>query len=89
MKPNGTNRLVWPIYNQMYFLDVPKLPPLVPEPEPDEVKDIFEDKEPSKARRPSGPKTPDPYQSDDPSIMLPVFVVIGAFIPILFCLCKL
>lgn len=40
-------------------------------------------------RRPSGPRTPDPYASDDTSSMLPVFVAIGAAIPILFCLCKL
>ncbi|XP_037801307.1 malectin-A-like [Penaeus monodon] len=40
-------------------------------------------------RRPSGPRTPDPYASDDTSSMLPVFVAIGAAVPILFCLCKL
>ncbi|KAG0713349.1 Malectin [Chionoecetes opilio] len=40
-------------------------------------------------RRPSGPRTPDPYAADDTSSMLPVFVAIGAAIPILFCLCKL
>lgn len=59
------------------------------EPEADDFKDEVEEKKQAKNRRPSGPKTPDPYQTDDNSIMLPVFVVIGAFIPILFCLCKL
>lgn len=67
---------------------VPKLPPLLPEPELDEVKEESEEKV-SKTRRPSGPKQPDPYSMDDTSIMLPVFVAIGAFIPLLFCLCKL
>ncbi|GJQ83350.1 hypothetical protein Trydic_g18135 [Trypoxylus dichotomus] len=66
---------------------VPKLPPL--EPEPIEV--IKE--EPNfiqpRNRRPSGPKQPDPYEVDDSSTMLPVFIAIGAFIPLLFCLCKL
>lgn len=44
---------------------------------------------PAKNRNPSGPRTPDPYSIDDSSMMLPVFVAIGAFIPLLFCLCKL
>lgn len=83
-----------PKINAIYVMkgsvdDVPKLPPMPSEPEADEFKDEVEEKKQAKNRRPSGPKTPDPYQSDDPSIMLPVFVVIGAFIPILFCLCKL
>lgn len=69
--------------------DIPKLPQMAPEPEVEDVKEEVEEKRQSKSRRPSGPRTPDPYQSDDPSIMLPVFVVIGAFIPIMFCLCKL
>ena len=43
----------------------------------------------SKSRNPSGPKTRDPYENDDSSAMLPIFVAIGAFIPLVFCLCKL
>lgn len=39
--------------------------------------------------RKSGPKQEDPYALDDSSVMLPVFIAIGAFIPLLFCLCKL
>ncbi|XP_063238202.1 malectin [Bacillus rossius redtenbacheri] len=69
--------------------DVPKLPPLPSEPEPADVRDEAEDPQPGKNRRPSGPRTPDPYSVDDTSVMLPVFVAIGAFIPLLFCLCKL
>lgn len=41
------------------------------------------------ARKTSGPKQEDPYALDDSSVMLPVFIAIGAFIPLLFCLCKL
>jgi hypothetical protein len=37
---------------------------------------------------PSGPKQPNPYSLDESS-MLPIFIAIGAFIPLLFCLCKL
>ena len=38
----------------------------------------------------SGPRAKDPYTEDDISTMLlPVFIAIGAFIPLLFCLCKL
>lgn len=43
----------------------------------------------SAARKTSGPKQEDPYALDDSSVMLPVFIAIGAFIPLLFCLCKL
>ncbi|PNF38151.1 Malectin-B [Cryptotermes secundus] len=69
--------------------DVPKLPPIPSEPDPEEYREEIEDKKSAKNRRPSGPRTPDPYSIDDSSIMLPVFVAIGAFIPLLFCLCKL
>lgn len=41
------------------------------------------------ARKTSGPKQEDPYALDDSSVMLPVFIAIAAFIPLLFCLCKL
>uniref|UniRef100_A0A1A9ZPW6 Malectin domain-containing protein n=1 Tax=Glossina pallidipes TaxID=7398 RepID=A0A1A9ZPW6_GLOPL len=40
-------------------------------------------------RKPSGPRQPDPYSMDDSTLLLPVFIAIGAFIPLLFCLCKL
>ncbi|XP_050078203.1 malectin-A [Anopheles maculipalpis] len=41
------------------------------------------------SRKTSGPKQPNPYSLDDSSTMLPVFIAIGAFIPLLFCLCRL
>ena len=54
----------------------------------EEVED--ESQKVKKTRRPSGPKVQDPYASDDTgSMMLPVFVAVGAFLPLLFCLCKL
>jgi len=40
-------------------------------------------------RNPSGPKARDPYENDDSTAMLPIFVAIGAFIPLVFCMCKL
>ncbi|XP_058820375.1 malectin-A [Topomyia yanbarensis] len=43
----------------------------------------------AKQRKTSGPKQPNPYSLDESSIMLPVFIAIGAFIPLLFCLCRL
>lgn len=44
----------------------------------------------NRERKTSGPKQEDPYSMDDSSsVMLPVFIAIGAFIPLLFCLCKL
>merc|ERR1719447_2217107 len=68
--------------------DWPKLPPLPIEQEPDEIAD--DQKESTSARRkPSGPRVADPYAEDDSSSMLPIFVAIGAFIPLVFCLCRL
>lgn len=49
----------------------------------------YEEIKPAKTRKTSGPKQEDPYALDDSSVMLPVFIAIGAFIPLLFCLCKL
>jgi len=77
--------------------DVPLLPPMpesLREPESDGEEPPVEEKptpaRPSKtSSRPSGPRTPDPYSSDETSTMLPVFAAVGAFIPVLFCLCKL
>lgn len=83
-----------PKINAMYVTkgkleNIPKLSSLAEaEPEMDDSREDLEDKM-SRNRRPSGPKHPDPYTMDDSSIMLPVFVAIGAFIPLLFCLCKL
>lgn len=38
----------------------------------------------------AAPKILDPYAADDTgSMMLPLVIAIGAFIPLLFCLCKL
>ncbi len=54
--------------------------------EPDNLE--YEEIKSTKPRKTSGPKQ-DPYALDDSSVMLPVFIAIGAFIPLLFCLCKL
>lgn len=69
--------------------DIPQLGPIPQEPE--EYHSIQEDEEETtvRSRHTSGPRTPDPYSIDDSSVMLPVFVAIGAFIPLLFCLCRL
>ncbi|XP_034951825.1 malectin-A [Chelonus insularis] len=69
--------------------EVPQLGPMPQEPE--EYHGTQEDEEDIsvRSRHTSGPRTPDPYSIDDSSIMLPVFIAIGAFIPLLFCLCKL
>lgn len=58
--------------------------------EEEEEDDTVNDSKLKPLRRPSGPKVQDPYSTDDTSTMLlPVFVAVGAFIPLLFCLCKL
>lgn len=68
--------------------DVPRLPPMPVEPEPTEPP-IEEPKEIPKSRKPSGPQEPDPYEMDESSMMMPILIAIGMFIPLLFCLCKL
>ena len=79
--------------NNFSILDVPSLPSI---PGADNQKEEEEEEEedspdkPTKARRPSGPKVKDPYAADDTStILLPVIIAVGAFIPLVFCLCKL
>ncbi|MBN3322759.1 MLEC protein, partial [Atractosteus spatula] len=42
-----------------------------------------------KHRVQSGPRTPNPYASDNSSLMFPILVAFGVFIPTLFCLCRL
>ena len=41
------------------------------------------------APEPDEPKVANPYESDETSYLIPILVAIGAFIPLLFCLCKL
>lgn len=75
---------------------IPKLPSLKKDSAPQPAQPAAIEPEPkverrkaSKPRKTSGPRQQDPYTLDDSTVMLPVFVVIGAFIPVLFCLCKL
>ncbi|XP_076125825.1 malectin [Alosa pseudoharengus] len=82
--------------------DVPKLQPhpgMLDKPEPGEIDeedlDLPDDgsrKSPSAAsknRVQSGPRTPNPYAADNSSLMFPILVAFGVFIPTLFCLCRL
>ena len=82
------------VFATLFFIDWPKLPPLPTEPEEEELgseetKESSVNREAKKLRNPSGPKAKDPYESDDTTAMLPIFVAVGAFIPLVFCLCKL
>jgi len=38
---------------------------------------------------PTVPKVNDPYANDETSYVIPILVAICAFIPLLFCMCKL
>ncbi|XP_020486752.1 malectin [Labrus bergylta] len=42
-----------------------------------------------KSRIQSGPRIPNPYAADNSSLMFPILVAFGVFIPTLFCLCRL
>jgi len=68
--------------------DWAQLPPLPVEQEEDELSDELKESV-SARRKPSGPRVADPYAEEDSTSMLPIFVAIGAFIPLVFCLCKL
>jgi len=80
----------------LFSSDVPALPPLptpkagledlnledeeITTPKPDSVK----------RKHASGPKVQDPYaMADSTSYMIPIGIAIGAFIPLLYCLCKI
>lgn len=90
-----------PKVNAIYVMrgtvdDVPRLPPLpgMEQKERGEEEEEEPDDEDSKRlkRRQTmvEPKVLDPYAADDTgSMMLPLIVAVGAFIPLLFCLCKL
>uniref|UniRef100_A0A8C4QLK9 Malectin n=1 Tax=Eptatretus burgeri TaxID=7764 RepID=A0A8C4QLK9_EPTBU len=82
--------------------DIPPLPPLpglTPAPIPISLGESSgetggrsdSDNSMSKPKRKilSGPRTPDPYLSDQGSIMVPILVAFGIFLPTLFCLCRL
>lgn len=74
--------------------NIPKLAPLsdsesTTEPFEAQIPEEPEKPSPPKQRKTSGPKQPNPYSLDDSSMMLPIFVALGLFIPLLFCLCKL
>ena len=74
--------------NHYIFSDWPQLPPLPSETEEETLSDHISDSS-VKNRNPSGPKAQDPYENEEGSAMLPIFVAIGAFIPLVFCMCKL
>lgn len=61
------------------------------EPDEETIRNIREEvkQEAPKIRKTSGPKSQNPYALDDSSTMLPIFIAIGAFVPLLFCLCKM
>lgn len=76
--------------------DVPKLQPHpgLEKKEEEEDEEEYEEgsspkKQTNKNRVQSGPRTPNPYASDNSSLMFPILVAFGVFIPTLFCLCRL
>lgn len=83
------------------FIDVPKLQPHPGLEKREEEEEEEEDSEGGeeggkksasaapKYRVQSGPRTPNPYAADNSSLMFPILVAFGVFIPTLFCLCRL
>ncbi|KAM4809224.1 malectin [Rhinophrynus dorsalis] len=75
--------------------EVPKLQPhpglekKEEEEEEEEEEGSSTKKQSNKNRVQSGPRTPNPYASDNSSLMFPILVAFGVFIPTLFCLCRL
>lgn len=83
-------------YFLSFLLDVPKLQPhpgLEKKEEEEEEEEYDEGsnlkRQTNKNRVQSGPRTPNPYASDNSSLMFPILVAFGVFIPTLFCLCRL
>jgi len=82
----------------LYCIEIPTLPPLDTPEEEDELEDE-EDGEPlQKPPKPddkirkhtSGPKVQNPYAvSDSTSYIIPIFAAVAAFVPLLYCLCKI
>ena len=77
-------------------VDVPTLPPLKQAEEPEETDE--EEEEPirpppvddKKRKHTSGPKVQDPYaMSDSTSLLIPIAAAVAAFLPLLYCLCKI
>lgn len=79
--------------------DVPKLPLLsgeVDEEEREEKPTVIDKgantlspgSTPAKKKRENAQRIPNPY-GDESNMLLPIFVAVAAFIPLLFCLCKL
>lgn len=60
---------------------------IFPDEEDDDLDLLFMDNR--KNSKTSGPRQPNPYTMDDSMVLMPVFIAIGCFIPLLFCLCKL
>ncbi|GIY75449.1 malectin [Caerostris darwini] len=69
--------------------DIPQLPSLASEEKEEEEEEVTQEKKATNIRYPSGPRMPNPYETEDSSTMLPIFIAIGAFLPLLFCLCRL
>lgn len=61
------------------------------EPDEETMRNIRDEpkEETPKVRKTSGPKQQNPYALDDSTTMLPIFIAIGAFVPLLICLCKM
>ena len=72
--------------------DIPRLPPInVPEEkvEENEEEPVDSTEKPEKKRKTSGPKVANPYGLEESSVLYPILVAIGIFLPTLLCLCKL
>ena len=73
------------------FAEIPALPPLQHDPEPSEHSEQdsewADSAKEQKFKRTSGPRTHDPYASDD-SWFMPITVAVAVFLPVLFCLCR-
>lgn len=90
-----------PEFSPPSLTDVPKLQPHPGLEKHDEEEEEEEDVEGgeeggkkkaskgSQHRVQSGPRTPNPYAADNSSLMFPILVAFGVFIPTLFCLCRL
>ena len=82
------------ILSKARLSDWPQLQPLPDLEEADDIRDQSEAEESTHSNSQqrdtaSGPKPRNPYENDESYGMLPIFLALGAFIPLMFCMRKL
>lgn len=86
-----TSLLSLPHTHTILPTEIPALPPIQQPTEPEKTEQDSEwgdsPVKEQKFKKTSGPRTQDPYASDD-SWFMPITIAVAVFLPVLFCLCR-